>query len=508
MLGIERLRGRPLRLMVTVICGCSFSLFGYDQALYGGVASGDAFLEQFHHPSATMTGQTAALYDIGCLVGAVGAFLLLGSSIIIIGATIQTASVNLGMLIAGRIIGLNTSVSPVYHAETSRPQSRGRALLGELFILDVGWLVAQFVTFGFSFTKGGIQWRFPTAFQMFYLVPIFICLPWLPDSPRWLASKGRLSEAQDVLCQLMDEQPDSPQLLAQFEEIKEVVRLERAAERTKLSDLWNGEGQNLYRLILGCSSQLMQQLGGINIIAYYVVIIFENLGLGSVIARILAACLGFGWLFANLASMLVIEKWGRRKLLIIGGIGQFLTFLVAGIALGTGGDAKWAGILVVTMVYLYFMVFAFAWQSIPFLYPAEISSLKYRARFFPLSICTNWSLNYVVVLITPIGLKNIGFWLYIIFAIFNFVNVVMVWFFYVETAGKTLEQVDMMFVGDHQMERKSMPPYLRLRKTRFQALPETSIGETQVVGNINDGEKASAHTSHVSYTGEMGGLHP
>lgn len=76
MFGIERLRGRRLRLLVTFICGCSFSLFGYDQALYGGVASGEAFVKQFHHPSATMTGQTAALYDIGCLVGAIFAFFI------------------------------------------------------------------------------------------------------------------------------------------------------------------------------------------------------------------------------------------------------------------------------------------------------------------------------------------------------------------------------------------------------------------------------------------------
>lgn len=73
MFGIENARGRRLRVLVGVICGCSFSLFGYDQALYGGVASGQAFLEQFNYPSSSMTGHTAAIYDVGCLLGAVGA---------------------------------------------------------------------------------------------------------------------------------------------------------------------------------------------------------------------------------------------------------------------------------------------------------------------------------------------------------------------------------------------------------------------------------------------------
>lgn len=69
MLFLIQLTGRRYRLVVTIVCGCAFTLFGYDQALYGGVASGDAFLKQFEHPNASLTGQIAALYDIGCLVG-------------------------------------------------------------------------------------------------------------------------------------------------------------------------------------------------------------------------------------------------------------------------------------------------------------------------------------------------------------------------------------------------------------------------------------------------------
>jgi hypothetical protein len=69
MLGIANLRGRRVRLLATVVCGCAFSLFGYDQALYGGVASGAPFEQHFNHPSATLTGHIAAIYDIGCLIG-------------------------------------------------------------------------------------------------------------------------------------------------------------------------------------------------------------------------------------------------------------------------------------------------------------------------------------------------------------------------------------------------------------------------------------------------------
>ena len=76
MFGVEKLRGRPLRLLVTVVCGCAFSLFGYDQALFGGIVSGKSFVDHFNHPDAGLVGQTAAVYDLGCLVGAILAFLV------------------------------------------------------------------------------------------------------------------------------------------------------------------------------------------------------------------------------------------------------------------------------------------------------------------------------------------------------------------------------------------------------------------------------------------------
>ena len=213
----------------------------------------------------------------------------------------------------------------------------------------------------------------PTIMQILFLVPVFILLPHLPDSPRWLASRGSMGESSAVLAQIMDEDPNSEHFQAQIEEIREVVRLEHAVDKVKWSNLWKGEGRNLFRLCLACSVQLMAQIGGINIIAYYIVIIFESqLGLSSTLSRVLAACAGFGWLFSNVASMFVIESWGRRKLLIIGAAGQCMCFLVSGIAIATGSGTKWAGILTVAMIYLFFIVFAFAWQSIPFFYPSEI----------------------------------------------------------------------------------------------------------------------------------------
>jgi Sugar (and other) transporter len=144
-------------------------------------------------------------------------------------------------------------------------------------------------------------------------------------------------------------------------------------------------------------------------------------------------------------------------LLLFGSFGQGVCFLVSGAVLATTTGLR-DGEVVVAMIYLYFVIFAFAWQAIPFLYPAEILSLKYRNRFYGLSNGCNWAINYVVVLITPVGLANIGWKFYLVFMIFNFVTIFIVYFFFVETAMKSLEDIDLFFLSGKEGEVPSHRP--------------------------------------------------
>lgn len=147
-----------------------------------------------------MQGTVTAIYDIGCFFGAIFAFwygekvgrrltVLTGTSIMSIGAILQIASINVPMMIVGRIVagignGLNTATAPVWQAETSKAAWRGKLVIIEMILNIFGFSVSNWMTFGFSFLSGGITWRFPLAFQFVFIIVLFATVPWLPESPR------------------------------------------------------------------------------------------------------------------------------------------------------------------------------------------------------------------------------------------------------------------------------------------------------------------------------------
>lgn len=207
--------------------------------------------------------------------------------------------------------GTNTAIVPVYHAETSISTSLGRTVLGKLFV------------------NNGIQWvsrtqvilsHFRVAYLFFIKDPDSLpnCFPGThvlytsisSGSPRWLASYERFGEVFKVLSHIMEEDPSPPSFISQMQGIRDLVLLEGSAHKSKITELWMGRGRNLYRLLLACSVQLIAQIGGINIFAYYVVIIFQNrLGLNPTLAPALAAYALVGLLVSNLTAITVIEKW-------------------------------------------------------------------------------------------------------------------------------------------------------------------------------------------------------
>lgn len=296
---------------------------------------------------------------------------------------------------------------------------------------------------GFSFLEpSSISWRFPIAFQIVFALLILLFILGLPESPRWLILKGKEDEALHVLSALSDKPLSDPTIASEFAAIKDTV-LEMA--QGGFRDLFTmGQDRNFHRVVLAYVNQMFQQISGINLITYYAANIYENnIGLSGYLSRILAAANGTEYFLASWIAVFTIERFGRRSLMLFGAVGMSASMCI--LAGTTSHPSASTGIAAATFLFIFNTFFAIGWLGMTWLYPAEIVPLRIRAPANALATSANWAFNFMVVMITPIAFDNIGYKTYLIFAVINAFIVPCVYFFYPETAYRSLEEMDEIF---------------------------------------------------------------
>ncbi|KAF8063305.1 general substrate transporter [Lyophyllum atratum] len=467
--------GNQLNIWVTVACTTAMTLFGYDQGVFGGIIVTDDFLNTMGNPNPNLQGTIVSLYDIGCFFGAMGAFVfgenmgrkktfMIGVVIMSVGAILQASAYSVPQMIVARLItgvgnGMNTATAPVWQSETSKPTWRGKLVVFEMIMNIAGFSLSNWMTYGFSFLGGSIAWRFPIAFQLVFSVILFATIPWLPESPRWLLAHGYEEEGVRVLVALEGNGITAKDdlIVDQKEEILEAVRIEKETAPS-WSDILRGKTGDtgmIQRLLLGAGTQWMQQLVGINVTSYYLPLVLQNsVGLSNNLSRLLAACNSVSYLIFSFAGLVLIERAGRRKMMMWGAAGQFVCYaFISGLLSQTddpeNGTKFGAG--ATAFFFLYYVFFGVCWQGVPWLYPTEINSLSMRTKGAALGTASNWISNYVIVQITPTGIANLGWRFYLIWMVFNAIFVPLIWLIYPETANRHLEDIDRLY-----RENKSM----------------------------------------------------
>lgn len=465
------LRGKHLNWAISAVAGCDFLLFGYDQGVMGGILTLPIFLAQFpdindseegissslKSTRSTNQGIAIASYNLGCFIGAVitifignplgrRKMIFLGTAIMVIGAALQASAFSLPMFVVARIItgagnGANTSSVPMWQSETCSSHNRGKLIMIEGMLITGGIAISYWLDFGLAYAPGSAAWRCPIAIQLVFCFFILTFVMSLPESPRWLILKGREEDAREVIAAIFDLDLHDKHVEDEFKEIKDT-----ASEMSKgtFFDLFKrNKNRNLHRTTLAFVIQMFQQICGINLITYYAAKIYSDLGMSPTMSRLLAAINGTEYFIASWPAVWLVERVGRRKLMLFGAAGQAATMATLA---GVGSqDTKPFQIAGIALLFVFNTFFAFGWLGMTWLYPAEITPLSTRAPANALSTSSNWIFNFMVVMVTPVAFTNIKNHTYTVFAIINALIVPCVWFFFPETAYRSLEEMDVIF---------------------------------------------------------------
>lgn len=361
------------------------------------------------------------------------------SALFIIGATINALSRSYEMLLLGRVItgfgvGIVSVCGPLYLAEVSPPRHRGTFVAFYQLAISLGILSSFVVGYLFSTSE---DWRWMFAIGIFPALLQMLALFFLPDTPAWLFKQGLHNRAILTLGRLRKDK----------EWMHQVDAMKSAANPQKIGS-WKMlfSKQLRFVLLIGILLSSFQQITGVNIIIYYAPKIFQTAGFASTNGALLATLsIGIINVIATALSSWLLDKTGRRKLLITGS---------AGMALGLGFlataffvQSAMIGIIAVISLMAYVAFFAIGLGPVTWVVISEIYPLSIRGKAMTISLFVNWLFNYLVSLTFLDLIQKIGsegtFFMYAVICIIAFAFVSR---YLPETKGKTLEEIEALLI--------------------------------------------------------------
>ncbi|CAI0641530.1 unnamed protein product [Colletotrichum noveboracense] len=477
----KRLSANQLNIAIQVFSLISIFFEGYDQGVMGGVNASPRYVEEtgIGMADGTVTdavhqGGIVSVYYLGCIFGCfVGGWaadrigringLFIGCTFSLIGGALQAATQSSDFIIVARVItgigtGALTGITPVMVAETSTAEHRG-GFLGYVFIANyLGISVAYWLSFGLAFVDGGnsdVRWRFLLAFQCFPALLLFLGIKMLPDTPRYLASAGRFDDAREVIEHVRG--GFGPDVEREYLEIKAVAEESTKSSPIEFVKILSGNGSkpgfNLgQRAWLCLLLQIMASWTGITAVTAYSPVLLSQAGYTELTQNGLAGGLNTVGIVGTIISAQIVDRLGRRKCLMGGAFCLFTVNLIAG-SLYEGSRAnpdKAAQFApaAVAMLFLFNLSYAATWGTVAFLIPTEVWSSDLRAQGNGFGI-TGWAIGVgMTTLVNPIMFDVLENRTYFLFAGLNLVWIPIVYLFYPETSGRSLESIDALFAAN------------------------------------------------------------
>jgi SP family galactose:H+ symporter-like MFS transporter len=420
-------------------------LFGYDTGVVSGAQH--YFVAEFRlDPTRQELVVSAVL--VGAMIGSLIAgkmadwmgrrrWLILMAIIFAVGAVLTASSWNFASLATFRVlIGIGVGgaavAAPLYTTERVPARVRGRLVFLFQLAITFGILVAYAIDLWFGSVGWG--WRPMFAVAIVPAVALGLGMFFLSDTPRWYASKCRWNEATRAMYQASGSEAETR---AEAEDIRVALEGERTS---RLTDLLR-PGLRI-ALLVGVGLAILQQFVGINTIIYYAPIVLGYSGFGMAGNSLLGALLvGIVNFLTTVVAVMLVDRVGRRPLLLGSGVGMLVTLVVVGVLFALG--AREHGALLVVFVLLYIVSFAVGFGPTFWLMSSEVFPNRLRGAGESVSTLANWAANFLVSatflsLIIGIG-ATFTFWIYAFFAV---VTILFVWFFVPETKAKRLEQIE------------------------------------------------------------------
>jgi SP family xylose:H+ symportor-like MFS transporter len=474
-------RLNPYVVLLTLIATLGGLLFGYDTAVINGAVNSlkayfiDPRFADLANPAqanaaSSMLGFVVSSALIGCIVGGliggwvsthigrkrglvVAAVFFLISSLGAAAPEFPFAPIGHGgpgymanfvfyRILGGVGVGLASMLSPMYIAEIAPARVRGNLVAWNQFAIVFGMLVIYFVNFGISKSGSGDAWLNSIGWRYMFLsgaIPasLFLLLLFLvPETPRYLMLRGNESGARAVLARLVT---------------KEEGEKELAEVRASLSEHHSGKMFSYGSLVIfiGVLLAVFQQLVGINVVLYYASDIFEGMGLTTNASLFQTILVGAVNLTFTVVAIFTVDRMGRRPLQIIGA----LVMAVSMIALGTTFWLGAPGMLALIFMLVYIAGFAVSWGPVTWVLISEIFPIQIRGKAMALNVAMLWIANYLVSWSFPILDKNPylvqhfkhGF-VYWIYGVMNILAALFVAKMVPETKGRTLEQMETMWL--------------------------------------------------------------